>query len=117
MSYRLYLLFSSGLGVVPAFTFVVLYAFFDRPKHRDRYAFLLLGLGIVAFLGFAVPFTLALIGEPPVPPTTVWRWLVSVGIRGLAATFMWWLLWVYLTPGRARIRLGRFGPMLQGGED
>lgn len=117
MSYRAFLLVSSGFGVLPALAFTVLYVFFDKPQWRDRYASLILGLGIVSLVGFAVPFLLALFSDVViVGPDTIWRWGLSVVIRGIAGGFMWWLLWIYLTPGRARIRLGRFGPMRQGSD-
>src|SRR5215207_6989998 len=103
MSYRVYLLLSSGFGALPALIFIVLYTLFGRPQYKDRYASLLLGLGVIAFLGFFIPFVLALFGPTPATPAVLWRWLVSVVIRMLAGGFMWWLLWIYLTPGRARI--------------
>ena len=115
-SYRLFLLLSSGFGALPASIFVVLFAFFDRPKYKDRYASLLLGLGMVAFIGFFIPFLLTLFGSPPITPDAAWRWIVSIAIRGSAGAFMWWLLWIYLTPERARIRLGRFGSTRKGSE-
>lgn len=103
--------------MLPAFIFSALYAFFDRPRWKDRYASLILGLGVIAFVGFAVPFFLALTSTNIITPSGISRWIISILIRGLAGGFMWWLLWIYLTPARARIRLGRFGPTHRGSDD
>lgn len=100
---------TSGVGALAAGTFLVLYSVFDRPRYKDRYAGLVLGLGIISFLGFAVPFLLSLSVDLD-PPEMLWRWAISIVIRGLASVFMCWLLWVYLTPNRAKLRLGRFVP-------
>jgi hypothetical protein len=112
MAYRTWLLGTSGLGALAALVFLVLFVVIDRPRYRDRYAGLIAGLGVLAFLGFAIPFALALLG----PPATVtaarswWQWAISIVLRGATVGWMGWLLFVYLTPGRAKLRLTRRDP-------
>lgn len=111
--YEHILVFASGVGFLASLVFLFLYVTIDRPKFRDRYAGLVAGLGLVSAIGFGVPFILALFGESidPDGDHPIWQWFVAVGVRGIASAFMCWLLWVYLTPNRARNRLGRYAPI------
>jgi hypothetical protein len=112
MAYRTWLLGTSGLGALAALVFLVLFVVIDRPRYRDRYAGLIAGLGVLAFLGFAIPFTLALL--TPTPTVTAarswWQWAISIVLRGATVGWMGWLLFIYLTPGRAKLRLTRRDP-------
>ncbi|SRR6266498_3674874 len=105
--YKLFLLISSGLGVVPSAIFVFLFVFIDKPKYRDRYAWLVFGLGLLVFLGYLIPFVLTFFSPPRVLPLTTLQWVLAVVLRGLGAAYAWWLLWIYLTPRRAKLQLTR----------
>jgi hypothetical protein len=105
--YRLFVLISSGLGTFPAAVFLMLFIFVDKPKYRDRYAWLLFGFGLLVFLGFFTPFVLAIFATPTFTPRGALQWALAVVLRGLGAGYMWWLLWIYLTPRRAKIQLTR----------
>jgi hypothetical protein len=104
------LILSTAPGFVASSVFLLLYVLVDRPAWRDRYAWLLFGLGFLAMTGFGVPTAVALFGPNIIVNINFWQWVVSIGIRAFGSVFMCWLLWVYLTPNRARLRLARYTP-------
>ncbi|HJT99701.1 MAG TPA: hypothetical protein VJ966_00680 [Actinomycetes bacterium] len=99
MTYRTLVIVLLAAGAVPAGVFLALFWVIDRPSRWNQYARLVRDLGVVGFLGHAVPLVLTLIRGLPIPaPTTLTEWVLVVGLRLLAPVFLWRLLWVYLRP-------------------
>lgn len=110
-TYNHAIILSTVPGFLASLIFLLLYVLVDQPNWRDRYAGLIFGLGLLAVLGFGVPAVVAIFGvNISDDGIKLWQWVVSIGVRGLGSLFMCWLLWVYLTPNRARLRLGRYAP-------